>query len=85
MPDLPLDPAATRAAYERQWALLVPVGEGLREAAITVSPLVSDDWRGEAAEAARAFVLELRGELRQAAEAIDDMAAVVRHRILELS
>jgi hypothetical protein len=85
MPDLPADPAAVRALYERQWALLVPVADGLRAAATGPSPLVDDAWRGEAADAARRFLLDLRGELRLAADAVDDEAAVLRHQILDLA
>ena len=85
MPDLPLDPAAVRSVYERQWALLVPVADGLRAAAAGPSPLIDDEWRGPAAENARAFLLELRNGLRLAADAVDDAAAVVRHQILDLS
>ena len=85
MTDLPLDPAATRAVYERQWALLVPVVDGLREAAGGPSPLLADDWRGPAADAAHEFLEDLRLGLRRAADAVDDAAAVVRQQILELS
>ena len=79
------DPAAVRAAYERQWALLVPVVDGLRDAARGTTPLLADDWRGRAAEAAHEFLLELRGEMELAAEAVERAAAQVRHQLLDLS
>ena len=85
MTDLPLDPAATRVVYERQWALLIPVVNGLRDAATAPSPLIDDDWRGATADAAREFLRELRAGLQLAAESVDDAAADVRHQILDLS
>lgn len=85
MTDLPLDPAATRTVYERQWALLVPVVDGLRDAATGPSPLIADDWRGPAADAAHEFLRDLRAGLHLAADAVEDAAAVVRHQILDLS
>jgi len=85
MPDLPLDPAATRAVYERQWALLVPVVDGLRDAATGTSPLVAEEWRGHAADAARDFLVDLRADLQRTADAVEDAAAEVRHRLLELA
>lgn len=80
-----VDPAATRAAYERQYALLVPVVDGLREAAIATSPLVSDEWRGPAAEAARTFVHDLRGGLTEAADAVEDEVRRIRDLIVASS
>ncbi len=85
MSDIPFDPAAIRAVYERQWALLVPVVEGLREAANGASPLLADDWRGAAADAAHEFLRELRAGLHRAADEIDAEARRVRHQILDLT
>ena len=78
MTDPLVDPAGVRAAYERQYALLVPVVDGLREAAIATSPLVSDEWRGAAAEAAREFLHDLRRGLTDAADAVEDEARRIR-------
>lgn len=85
MPDPSLDPTATRAIYERQWALLVPVVDGLREAATGPSLLIVDDWHGPAADAAHEFLRDLRNGLQLAADAVEDAAAIVRHQILDLA
>ena len=84
MPDVPFDPVAVRAVYERQWALLAPVTDDLRLAANGPGPLVADDWRGPAADAAEQFLGELRAGLTRAADEIDAEARWIRHRILEL-
>jgi len=84
MPPVPVDPAALRAAYERQLAFLVPVVDELEREAIAPSPLLDDDWRGPAAEAAHELLRDLRAGLRDAADAIDDEVRRLRHRIAEL-
>ncbi len=81
----PVDPVATRVAYERQYALLVPVVDGLRESSIATSPLVSDEWRGPAAEAARTFVRDLRAGLTEAADAVEDEVRRIRDLIMASS
>jgi len=83
MPPAP-DPAALRAAYERQLALLVPVADELEREAIAPSPLLDDDWRGPAAEAAHDLLRDLRAGLREAADAVDDEVRRLRHRLAEL-
>lgn len=84
MPLAPVDPAALRAAYERQLALLIPVVTELEREAIAPSPLVADDWRGAAADAAQDLLRDLRAGLRDAADAVDDEVRRVRHRLAEL-
>lgn len=81
---VPVDPVAIRAGLERQVALLTPVVEHLRAAA-DANPLVSDDWRGPAAEAAAAFLLDLRAGLRTAADEADDVVRTLRFNIASLS
>lgn len=81
----PVDPVATRAGLERQLALLAPVVEHLRAAALDVSPLVSEDWRGPAAEAAEGFLADLRAGLRGAADEADDIVRTLRLNIALLS
>lgn len=73
-----VDPASIRAGLERQLALLAPVAEHLHAAAIGPSPLVADEWRGPAAEAASAFLDELRARLRDAEAATDDVVRTLR-------
>lgn len=85
MPVAPVDPAAVRAAYERQLALLIPVVDGLEREAIAPSPLIADDWRGPAAEAAADLLHDLRAGLRDAADAVDDEVRRLRHRVAELT
>jgi hypothetical protein len=80
----PVDPAAIRAGLERQLALLHPVTEHLREAAHAPSPLVADDWRGPAAEAAGRFLDELRRELRIAADTTSDEVRRLRVELARL-
>lgn len=85
MSPVPVDPVAIRAGLERQLALLTLVVEHLQTAAVDASPLVSDDWRGPAAEAAAAFLSDLRGDLRAAADEADDLARTLRLNIAMLS
>lgn len=85
MPVTPVDPAALRAAYERQLALLLPVVDELEREATAASPLLSDDWRGPAAAAAADLLRDLRRGLHEAATAVDDEVRRVRHRLAELS
>jgi hypothetical protein len=84
MSPVPVDPVAIRAGLERQLALLTPVVEHLRAAA-HANPLVSDDWRGPAAEAAAAFLVDLRAGLRTAADEADDVVRTLRFNIASLS
>jgi hypothetical protein len=84
MSPVPVDPVAIRAGLERQLALLTPVVEHLRAAA-DANPLVSDDWRGPAAEAAAAFLVDLRAGLRTAADEADDVVRTLRFNIASLS
>jgi hypothetical protein len=84
MSPVPVDPVAIRAGLERQVALLTPVVEHL-QAAAGANPLVSDDWRGPAAEAAAAFLLDLRAGLRTAADEADDVVRTLRFNIASLS
>lgn len=84
MPLLPTDPAAVRAAYERQLALLVPVVDGLRDEASGPGPLLDDAWRGPAADAAHEALRDLREGLRVAADAVDDEVRRVRHQLGDL-
>ena len=81
----PVDPLAVRAGLERQLALLTLVIEHLQTAVAATSPLVSADWRGPAAEAAAAFVADLREGLRAAADEADDLARTLRVNIAMLS
>jgi hypothetical protein len=85
MSPVPVDPAAIRAGLERQLALLTPVVEHLQSAAADANPLISDDWRGPAAEAAAAFLLDLRAGLRAAADEADDVVRILRFNIATLS
>ena len=84
MPPVPVDPAALRAAYERQLALLIPVVDELEREAIAPSPVSDADWRGPAAEAAQELLRDLRAGLREAADAVDDEVRRLRHRLAEL-
>lgn len=84
MTPVPVDPAAIRAGLERQVALLTPVVEHL-ETAAGANPLVSDDWRGPAADAAAAFLLDLRSGLRAAADETSDVVRTLRFNIASLS
>lgn len=84
MPLAPVDPAALRAACERQLALLIPVVDDLEREAIAPSPLSDGDWRGPAAEAAQDLLRDLRAGLRDAADAVDDEVRRLRHRLAEL-
>jgi hypothetical protein len=83
-PVAPVDPAALRAAYEHQLALLIPVVDELEREAVAPSPLVADGWRGPAAEAAEDLLHDLRRALHEAAGAVDDEVKRVRHRLAEL-
>jgi hypothetical protein len=47
--------------------------------------LISDEWRGPAAEAAAAFLLDLRAGLRAAADEADDVVRILRFKIATLS
>lgn len=78
---LPVDPAAERAALERQFVLLAPVVQELHAAAIAPSPLLSSGWRGPAAEAAERFVADLRAVLFLAEDAVEEVVAMVRSEI----
>lgn len=80
-----VDPVAIRAGLERQVALLTLVVEHLQSAATDANPLVSDDWRGPAAEAAAAFLLDLRAGLSAAADEADDIVRTLRLHIATLS
>jgi hypothetical protein len=84
MPVAPVDPATLRAAYERQLALLIPVVDELEREALAPSPLFADGWRGPAAVAAEELLRDLRRGLHEAAGAVDDEVARVRHRLAEL-
>jgi hypothetical protein len=85
MSPVPVDPVAIRAGLERQVALLTLVVEDLQTSAADAYPLVADEWRGPAAEAAAAFVAELRAGLRVAADEADDIVRTLRVKIAELS
>jgi hypothetical protein len=85
MSPFPVDPAAIRAGLERQLALIAPVAEHLQSAAVDANPLVSDGWRGPAAETATAFVADLRVGLRAAADEADDVVRTLRFNIATLS
>ncbi len=85
MSPVPVDPAAIRAGLERQLALLTPVVEHLQAAAVDASPLVSEEWRGPAAEAAGTFLADLRSGLRAAADEADDVVRTLRLNIALLS
>lgn len=85
MSPVPVDPVAIRVGLERQVALLTPVVEHLQTSAADANPLVSDDWRGPAAEAAAAFLVDLRAGLRAAAAEADDVVRTLRYNIASLS
>ncbi|MGB3909681.1 MAG: hypothetical protein WBL06_04335 [Pseudolysinimonas sp.] len=85
MSPVPVDPVAIRVGLERQLALLTPVVEHLQTTATDANPLVSDEWRGPAAEAAAAFLVDLRTGLRAAAEEADDVVRTLRFNIATLS
>jgi hypothetical protein len=85
MSPVPVDPAVIRAGLERQLALLTPVVEHLQSAAADANPLISDEWRGAAAEAAAAFLLDLRAGLRAVADEADDVVRILRFDIATLS
>lgn len=85
MSPVPVDPAAIRAGLERQLALLTPVVEHLEIAAAETNPLVDDEWRGPAADAAATFLTDLRSGLRAAAEEADDVVRTLRLNIALLS
>jgi hypothetical protein len=85
MSPVPVDPVAIRAGLERQLALLTLVVEHLQAAAADASPLVSDDWRGPAADAAAAFLSDLREGLRASADEADDLVRTLRMNIAMLS
>jgi hypothetical protein len=85
MSPVPVDPVAIRAGLERQLALLTPVVEHLRSAALDESPLVAEEWRGPAAEAATAFLADLRAGMRAAADEADDAVRTLRLNIALLS
>ena len=85
MSPVPVDPVAIRAGLERQLALLTPVVEHLQSAAAEADPLVDDEWRGPAADAAAAFLSDLRAGLRAAAAEADDTVRTLRLNIALLS
>ncbi len=85
MSPVPVDPAAIRAGLERQLALLTPVVEHLQTSAAEANPLVTDDWRGPAADAAANFLTDLRAGLRAAADEADDVVRTLRITIAQLS
>lgn len=85
MSPVPVDPVAIRAGLERQLALLTPVVEHLQSSAAEANPLVSADWRGPAADAAAAFIADLRSGLRTAADEADDVMRTLRLNIALLS
>lgn len=85
MSPVPVDPVAIRAGLERQLLLLAPVAEHLRAAAADAHPLVADQWRGPAADAATAFLADLRAGLRTAADEAGDAVRTLRLNIALLS
>lgn len=85
MSPVPVDPVVIRAGLERQLALLTPVVEHLEVSAAEANPLVAAEWRGPAAEAAAAFLVDLRAGLRAAAEEADDVVRTLRFNIASLS
>jgi hypothetical protein len=85
MSPVPVDPVAIRAGLMRQVAILTPVVEHLQGAAADANPLVSDDWRGPAADAAAAFLVDLREGLRAAADEADDVVRTLNVHIATLS
>lgn len=85
MSPAPVDPVAIRAGLERQLALLTPVVEHLQTAAAEANPLVADEWRGPAADAAAEFLGDLRAGLRAAADEADDVVRTLRLNIALLS
>jgi hypothetical protein len=85
MSPLPVDPAAIRAGLERQLALLTLVVEHLQSCAADANPLVADEWRGPAAEAATTFLADLRSGLREAADEAHDVVRLLRLEIAQLS
>ena len=85
MSPVPVDPVAIRVGLERQLALLTLVVEHLQAAAADANPLLSGDWRGPAADAAAAFVTDLRAGLRTAADEADDVLRTLRLNIALLS
>lgn len=85
MSPVPVDPVAIRAGLERQFVLVTLVVQHLQSAAADANPLVSEEWRGPAAEAAAAFVAELRTGLSAAAAEADDVARTLQLNIALLS
>ncbi|MEO8528865.1 MAG: hypothetical protein ABI435_07285 [Pseudolysinimonas sp.] len=73
-----------RATLEHQFALLKPVLDHLRHAALEPSPLVSDDWRGPAAESAAIFLRELQTKIGAAESVVDDALRNLRVQIAYL-
>jgi hypothetical protein len=78
------DVPSLRAILEHQFALLSPVLDHLRHAALERSPLLSDDWRGPAAEAAAGFLHELETKIGAAESAVDDRLRTLRIQIASL-
>ncbi|MEO5535039.1 MAG: hypothetical protein ABIR17_07910 [Pseudolysinimonas sp.] len=66
------DTPSLRATLEQQFALLKPVLDHLRHAALEPSPMLSEDWRGPAAESAAIFTRELQTKIGAAESVIDD-------------
>ena len=78
---IPIDPAAIRAALERQYALLLPVRQHLQTEVAPGWIVVDDEWTGQAAESARRLVAELVKRVAEAADGVDDQIRVLRERI----
>ena len=75
---LPVDPLVRRAALEQQLALLAPVVEHLGATARGPSPLLADEWRGEAATTAERFFDELRASLTRGEAAAADLVRMIQ-------
>lgn len=67
-----------RAALERQLMLLTAVADSLRSVSTGRPPLVSENWRGSAADAAERFLSELDAGLRGVTDLVDDTIRTLR-------
>lgn len=73
-----------RDVLERQFELLAPVLEHLRQAAAAPNPLHDIEWRGISAEAASEFLGELRGRLGVAEVAVEHLVRAIRLQLAHL-
>lgn len=79
-----MDPAALRAALERQQSGLAPVARVLEALAAHPPRLNPDDWRGEASQACERLEGDLRRRLLAADDWLGDATRSTRAALAEL-